>query len=231
MRGVFDPAQTAAWAPDLAFVRSRPATTPSPAAETEPEMARLLDALLEDHRSAERLLDALEHQIDVLAGGNTPDYDVIVGAAEYFIGYPNLRHHPMEDAIARRLLAAHPTEAAAIADLAGEHEVVHDRARRFRRTMRDLLGDTDVARETVVEAARRFAAYERRHMQAEEQSFFPLAEQLLTPADWAAIEAELTERSDPVFGAECAASFRALREQLLAWEAEDELELVHGGVS
>jgi hemerythrin-like domain-containing protein len=194
-------------------------------------MARLLEALLEDHRNAERLLGALEHQVEAFAEGRTPDYDVIVGAAEYFIGYPNLCHHPMEDAIAARLLATRPDEAAAIADLAGEHELTHDRARRFRRTMRELLGDTDIARETVVEAARRFMTYERRHMQAEEQFFFPLAEQLLTPADWAAIEAELTGRSDPLFGAECAASFRKLREQLLAWEAEDELELAHEGVS
>ncbi|HWF77640.1 MAG TPA: hemerythrin domain-containing protein [Caulobacteraceae bacterium] len=192
-------------------------------------MARLLEALLEDHRNAERLLNALEHQIRVFAEGEAPDYDIVVGAAEYFIGYPSLCHHPMEDAIARRLLAAHPAEAAAIADLAGEHELVHKRARHLRRTMRELLGDTDIARETVVEAARRFVTYERRHMQAEEQVFFPLADQLLTPADWAAIEAELTEQSDPISSAQCAASFQKQCEQLLVWEGE--VEPAQGGVS
>ena len=168
-----------------------------------------------------RLLDALERQIGVFAEAGTPDYDVIMGVAEYFLDYPCLCHHPKEDVIAARLLTAHPVEAAAIADLVGEHTVAHERARRFRRTMRALLTDTDIAREVVVDAARRFIAFERRHMQMEEETFFPLAERLLGPTDWRAIEAELSAMADPVYGAQVARSFRTMSERLLAWEAED----------
>jgi hemerythrin-like domain-containing protein len=191
-------------------------------------MATPLDTLLEDHRNTARLLDALERQIGIFAEAGTPDYDVIVGAAEYFLDYPDLCHRPKEDAIAARLLATNPAEAAALADLAGEHELARERARGVRRTMRELLGDTDIAREVVVDAARRFIAYERRHMQVEEEVFFPMAARLLTPTDWRAIEAELTERADPIFGAEVAASFGSVRERLLAWEAEDQAEMALG---
>ncbi len=190
-------------------------------------MATPLETLLEDHRNTARLLDVLDRQIGIFAEAGTPDYDVIVGVAEYFLDYPDLCHHPKEDAIAARLLATHPVEAAAIADLAGEHELAHERARRFRRTIRELLADTDIAREAVVEAARRFIAFERRHMQMEEEIFFPLAARLLGPADWSAVEAALSERTDPIFGA-VATSFTTVRERLLAWEAEDRLEIASG---
>jgi hypothetical protein len=56
----------------------------------------------------------------------------------------------------------------------------------------------------------------------EEASFLPLAERLLEPEDWRAIEAELTTRADPVFGDRVETVFRTLSERLLAWEAEDE---------
>lgn len=191
-------------------------------------MATPLETLLEDHRNTTRLLDALDRQIGIFAEAGTPDYDVIVGVAEYFLDYPDLCHHPKEDAIAARLLATHPAEAAVIADLAGEHELARARARRFRRTIRELLADTDIAREAVVEAARRFIAYERRHMQMEEAIFFPLADRLLGPADWSAVEAGLSERTDPIFAAEVAALLRSVRERLLAWEAEDQLEIASG---
>lgn len=146
-------------------------------------MATPLDTLLEDHRNIARLLDALERHIGIFSEGGSPDYDVVAGAAAYFTDYPDLCHHPLEDAIAARMLAAYPAEAAAIADLAGEHKVAHERARRFRRTMHELLGETDIARDEVVTAARRFIAFQRRHMRMEEDFFFPLAERLLTPAD------------------------------------------------
>ena len=68
-------------------------------------------------------------------------------------------------------------------------------------------------------------------MQMEEAVFFPLADQLLTPADWRTIEAELSEGTNPIFVAQITASFGTVREQLLAWEAEDQLEIAQGGVS
>src|SRR5581483_7296241 len=141
-------------------------------------------------------------------------------AAEYFIDYPDLQHHPIEDAVAARLLASYPVEAAAVADLAGEHMVARERARRFRRSMVELLSDSDIPRDEVVAAAHRFIDFERRHMQMEESFFFPLAERLLGPADWNAIAAETSAAADPVFGAEVAASFGVLRDRLLRWEAE-----------
>jgi hemerythrin-like domain-containing protein len=185
-------------------------------------MATVIEALREDHRNIARLLAALEHQIEIFADEGAPDYDVIVGVADYFLDYPDRCHHPKEDAIAERLRQVHPDEGAAATDLIGEHQAVHERALRFRRTVSDLLSDTDIPRAEIVDAARRFIEFERRHMRKEEDNFLPLADRLLGADDWRVIEAQLSTHKDPVFGDRVEAFFKTLSERLLAWEAEDE---------
>lgn len=183
-------------------------------------MAAVVDALRQEHRNIGRLLEALEHQIGVFADGDAPDYDIIVGVADYFLDYPDRCHHPKEDAIAAALAARHPAEMQAVGDLAGEHSALHQRAQRFRQTVGVLLNDADIARAEVVDAARRFIDAERAHMRKEDAVFLPLAERLLSDADWRDIEGELGQRRDPVFGDRVEGGFRALSERLLAWEAE-----------
>ena len=186
-------------------------------------MTAVLEVLLEEHQTILRLLRALEHQIAVFAHEGAPDYDVVVGAAEYFLDFPDRCHHPKEDAVFGRLRDLHPAEAAAAGDLIVEHEALHERAQRFRETVRRLLNDTDIARDVIVAAAQDFIMAKRRHLSLEERRFLPLAEALLTPEDWTAIEGELTRRPDPLFR-ETEATFRSLSDRLLAWEAEDEAE-------
>jgi hemerythrin-like domain-containing protein len=187
-------------------------------------MTAVIETLHEDHRNIARLLAALEHQIQIFADAGQPDYDVVVGVADYFLDYPDRCHHPKEDAIVERLRLAHPDAAAAVADLIGEHVAVHERALRFRQTVKDLLNDTDIARAEIVDSARRFIEFQWRHMRKEEQTFLPLADRLLAADDWRAIEAKLAARTDPVFGDRVEAMFKTLSERFLAWEAEDEQE-------
>ena len=40
-------------------------------------MSRVIETLREEHRNLARLLDALDHQIEVFAEAVRPDYDVI----------------------------------------------------------------------------------------------------------------------------------------------------------
>jgi hemerythrin-like domain-containing protein len=84
----------------------------------------------------------------------------------------------------------------------------------------ELLNGTDIGRSTIVDTARLFIEGERRHMQREEEFFFPLAEKMLTAADWSHIEGELAKRPDPLFGERVETRYKLLRERLLAWEQE-----------
>ena len=183
-------------------------------------MVTVIYTLREEHRNIARLLNALEHQIEIFARAGAPDYDVIRGIAEYFRDYPDRCHHPKEDVVFDRLRARFPRDAAEVGDLATEHRKTAERARWFRDTVDALLNDAEIARETVVNAARDFIEAERRHMAMEEEQFFPLAEARLTPEDWSGIESDLVTERDPLFGDRVEAEFEGLRKRLLAWEEE-----------
>ncbi len=183
-------------------------------------MAQVIEALREEHRDIARLLDALEHEIGVFAEEGDPDYDVVRGVADYFLEFPDRCHHPKEDAVFARLKAVQPEAAAAVGDLPGEHVAVHARALRFEETVNALLNETDIARDAVVEAARKFVALERRHMQMEEERFFPVAERLLSADDWSGVEAGLAQGPDPLLGGAVEQRFRRLAERLVAWERQ-----------
>src|SRR6516164_3916189 len=118
--------------------------------------AAVIDALRDEHRRMERLLAALERQVVVFARGERPDYDVIAGVADYFLDYPDRCHHPKDDALLKQLQREHPEAAAELGALAGEHQALHELAQRFRDCVTEVLGESDIARSTVVEAAAQF---------------------------------------------------------------------------
>ena len=183
-------------------------------------MSRVIESLREEHRNLARLLDALDHQVEVFAEAVRPDYDVICGVAEYFLDYPDRFHHPKENAVLEVLRRVHPDRAAGLVDLVGEHRALHDDAARFRDVVGALLNDTDIARSTIVGAAGRFIDDQRHHMRMEEDVFFPVAERVLSPEHWSEIELRISDARDPLFGDADEVRFARLRERLLSWERE-----------
>lgn len=179
------------------------------------------DILREEHRNMSRLLDVLEHRIDMFAVAGDPDFDIVRGTADYFLEYPQLCHHPKEDVIFRRLKERCPHDVAALPNLESEHREVNQRAGRLHETITALLEETDIARDLVVDTARIFIEAERRHMTMEEDQFFPLAEDRLTAEDWSQIANDLNEAHDPLFGDRVETEFSTLSERLLRWEEED----------
>ena len=183
-------------------------------------MADLIETLRNEHRNLARLLNALDHQIGVFAEADRPDYDVICGIADYFLDYPDLCHHPKENAIFRAFTARYPDKAAGFADLLREHRALHDHAVKFRSAVAALLNDTDISRSAIVGAASQFIDAQRRHMRIEEEAFFPSVSETLSAEDWTEIDHEVIEGRDPLFGDADEDRFAALRERLLAWERE-----------
>ncbi len=179
------------------------------------------EALREDHRDIARLLQVLERQIDIFGGAETPDYDIIVGVADYFLQYPDRCHHPKEDLIVDTLKAHHPEAVGGMGDLIAEHLDLHERAVRFRRVMGDLLIGADVPRSAIVDVARGFIATQYRHMREEEDLLYPIAERVLTPVEWTDIEDRLSQRENRLDGPWMDEMFRAAGARLLAWQAED----------
>ena len=66
-------------------------------------MAEFLATLREEHGRFRRLLDALDEQIQQLEAGTVVDYELIGEIVEYFLGFPDVTHHPKEDMLCAAL--------------------------------------------------------------------------------------------------------------------------------
>ncbi len=168
-----------------------------------------------------QLLDAIERQLARFDRGETPDYDILQGVLDYCLTYPDLYHHPKEDLVYARMQRRDPASAEALGDLQAEHRTLGEITRRFATTVRSILQDLEVPRETFDRTTREFLDSYRAHIGMEESVIFPVAEAGLTEADWASIEAEAKAQSDPLFTAKGEAQYAALRADILAWAKED----------
>ncbi len=155
-------------------------------------MIQVLGNLAADHAGMARVLRLLEAEIEQSEAGGTPDFQVIARVLDYFLSYPDLCHHPIEDLILRKLEARDAGAAKRVGDLTAEHDklagMIHKLA--FTATRR-ALGEERPDAAWFVSMARSMLEAHRHHMEMEDRYFFPVAERLLTDADWAEIDAEI----------------------------------------
>ena len=181
----------------------------------------LLGALRQDHRDMTALLGALDWQIGEFESGRQPDYELIDATLEYFLSFPDIRHHPQEVRIFEKLRERAPGLAEEGGDLAAAHEDLAARARDFATALRAVLQDVEVSREALARWGRGFIELQRRHMEMEERSFFPAAAKALEAEDWSDLirSASADDRSRD---RETDDRFARIRHMILAWQAQDE---------
>src|SRR6516162_4323577 len=139
-------------------------------------MSKILRRLHEDHANLWRILAILEHQIAVMDRGDRPDLDIVQGSIEYFLTYPDLRHHPLENRVLMRLQAKDPGAAEPFTGLEAEHREQSETLRHIAAVTFQVLQDTAMARQGYVGMLRSFVIAQRDHVRREEESFFPAAE-------------------------------------------------------
>jgi hemerythrin-like domain-containing protein len=186
-----------------------------------PMMAGMIDSLREEHRNFGKLLDVLEGEIELTSVGGDPDWNVLHAIASYFCEYPDRGHHPKEDAVFRRLQARFPEAARPVGDLLGEHQEVRLRVQRFRDHIQSIFLEDVLPRERLVGAARAFMDAEWRHMQREEEMFYPLAEKHLAEYDWQWIGSQLRSERDLQFRQGIEQVFQIVRNSQLARESSN----------
>lgn len=173
------------------------------------------------------LLDVLERQLAIFKGGKQPDYGMVKAILDYFLSYPDLYHHPKEDLIYLRLRVRDRAKAESLAELLSGHDDLSLLTRRFARaTLDQILNPTEVQWPWFTSLGRKFIDTNRHHMAKEEELFFPLVLRVLTPEDWAAIDAQVTDRADPLFGGSVELRFQDLHRTILELE-RDSLEGQH----
>ncbi len=107
-------------------------------------------------------------------------------------------------------------------DLEAEQEEISTLARHFQKAVQNVLQDAEISRSAFDEVVLHFVRDQRRYMKMEEERFFPLAQQILTPDDWVEIDERIAREDDPVFGVDVSQESATLRDKILKWEAEDE---------
>jgi len=163
-------------------------------------MIKAIKKLREEHRSISAVVYALE-QLAHAAQDTTvrPEFEVFRAMLYYIDAFPERQHHPKEDEhLFARLRARAPEAGPMLDELHAEHA-------RSATVIRDLEQALLAFEESWPNGAAAFAAvveeyarFHRAHMRREEHEVLPLAEKVLTPEDWDAIETAFTANSDPL---------------------------------
>ena len=148
--------------------------------------------------------------------GKLPDFAALRAMLFYVDEFPEKRHHRKEsDLLFPKLRARTPLSRALLDRLDEDH-------RRGELMIRDLehallgfemMGDT--RRLPFENAMERYVDFYLDHMAAEEKQILPLAEKVLTQADWAEIDEAFTANRDPLTGHPPEADYEALFTRIL----------------
>ncbi len=177
-------------------------------------MPSVLDKLHQDHVNLARCLDFLDGELAKLGGNTEPDFELMQDVMRYVTSYPDVYHHPWEDRIFARLRTHPKVDSSEIDSVLGEHEQLAMHGQRFLDALVALEADAILRTDTFVSLATNYTQLQRVHLDHEEGRLFKLADQLLSDADWAAIEAADERPTDPLFGAELKAEFARIAAEL-----------------
>lgn len=178
-------------------------------------MTQAASIIREEHRALSAVTQSLRILArDVRDRGHVPDYELFTMILDYIEGFSDRLHHPKEDeylfaALRRRGVGApEPLEVLEVLerDHARGDELTHD--------LRFLLARCRVGGAAALEgftaAVEEYVEFYWRHMRLEEDVILPLAERILTEADWEPIDAAFRANEDPLFGDRPRAEFRKL---------------------
>ncbi len=169
-----------------------------------------LSIIKDEHRNLWRIAITLEQVIAEMEREQKVEEAFLSSVLDYFEHFMDGCHHRKEDEHLFRVLRQRTDAAAPLLDrLQAEHRnSPHNLV-----ALRQQLADTVAGHGTIGGLADAFRLYikdQKAHIKSEERDIYPLASEVLTPADWAGIDAAFLDNDDPVFGSAARAEFREL---------------------
>jgi hemerythrin-like domain-containing protein len=166
-------------------------------------MPQLLTALYAEHRSIAAVLWAMDALVRQQRDqGKSVDPRVFRAMLYYLDVFPEREHHPKEEALLFARIRARTREGDALLDeLAREHESGARAIRELEQALVRVEEGGEAEFPAFGAAVGRFIGAYREHMRKEEGEVMPLAQRVLTPADWVEIEAAFAAHRDPLAGA------------------------------
>ena len=143
--------------------------------------------------------------------GTLPDFAVLRAMLFYMDEFPEQRHHMKESALLFPKVRARSAEANHVLDRLDQD---HERGERAIRDLEhallafEMMGEP--RREAFEQSVQQYADFYFHHMSLEEKQILPLAERVLTEADWARLDQAFGANRDPLAGHEPDDEYRAL---------------------
>jgi hemerythrin-like domain-containing protein len=180
-------------------------------------MAKTLNIIRDEHRSIGAILHGMEYLVERVRTRKAKIDPRVFSAMIYYLDtFSERMHHPKEDRFLFKALRSRGAEAAAVvADLEKEHAAGGEALKRLEQSLVRYEEGGDKEFPAFAEAVARFVGGYRDHMHKEEHIVFPLAERLLTPQDWAAIDRAFEENRDPLAAQRDSRDFEKLFDRIV----------------
>jgi len=179
-------------------------------------MNTVIDRIHLDHRNTGQLLRIMEQETDHFDTGEFTNLPLLSDIMHYFVNYPDLYHHPLEDQVFALLKKKTPAFAARVDKLYSEHVSMGEASESLLELVTELQGNAVTPRTRVVQAFRDYLRQYREHMDREEKELLPAAEKALETADWSLLEKHYATNADPLFGKVLQRQYQSLYKVIMA---------------
>ena len=180
-------------------------------------MPKTLNIIRDEHRSIAAILHGMEYLVDRIRARKAKINPHVFSAMIYYLDtFSERMHHPKEDRYLFSAMRSRGAEAAAIvADLEREHAAGDETLRRLEQSLVRYEEGGDKEFPAFARTVETFVRQYRDHMRKEEDVVFPLAERLLSAADWQAIDRAFEENRDPLAGERDTRDFEKLFDRIV----------------
>jgi len=163
-------------------------------------MSKVLNIIRDEHRSIAAILHGMQYLMEQVRTRKVKIDPRVFRAMLYYLDtFSERMHHPKEDRYLFSAMRRRGAQAnALIAELEKEHAGGEQALRRLEQCLLRYEEGGDKEFPAFAQEAETFAQGYWDHMRKEEEQVFPLAEKLLSPGDWVAIDRAFQENRDPL---------------------------------
>ena len=179
-------------------------------------MNTVIDRIQQDHRNTEQLLRIMEQETDHFDTGDFTNLPLLADIMHYFVNYPDLYHHPLEDQVFALMKKRTPALAVKVDQLYSEHVRMGEASESLLELVTELQGNAVTPRARVVQAFRDYLRQYREHMDREERELMPAAAKALETNDWKLLEKHFATNADPLFGQILQRQYQTLYKVIMA---------------
>lgn len=180
-------------------------------------MSKALNVIRDEHRSIAAILHGMEYLVQgIRARRKKVDPRVFHAMLYYLDTFSERMHHPKEDTYLFKAMRERSAEAGKhIAELEEEHARGEDALRRLAQCLIRYEEGGEREFPAFEREVENFVRNYREHIRKEEDILFPLAERLLSSADWQTIDRAFGENRDPLAGERDTRDFEKLFDRIV----------------